>query len=80
MTTRTDAATVREILETALKTTLDGLENPAREEIEAWDSLTHIELVFLLEEQFDVRFTEEEIRELTSQAAILSMLQDKHAT
>jgi acyl carrier protein len=70
---------VRELLETALSTQLDATENPRRDRVEAWDSLTHLELVFLLEERFDARFSEEEIVEMSSLESILAVLKAKHA-
>jgi acyl carrier protein len=79
MTTDTQTTTVREILEAALSSPLEGVENPARGEIESWDSLTHVEIVFMLEEQFDVRFSEEEISRLTSLRDIIGVLEDKRA-
>ena len=70
---------VRELLETALSTRLDATENPRRDRVETWDSLTHLELVFLLEERFDARFSEKEIVEMSSLESILAVLKAKHA-
>jgi acyl carrier protein len=39
-------------------------ENPSRATEARWDSLKHIELVFLLEDHFGIRFAEQEIGEL----------------
>jgi acyl carrier protein len=39
-------------------------ENPSRATEAGWDSLKHIELVFLVEDHFGVRFAEQEIAEL----------------
>lgn len=72
-------AAVRQILQTALRTPLDGIEDPAREALFEWDSLTHLEVVFMLEEEFGVRFSAEEILELGSQSAIVATLRSKHA-
>jgi acyl carrier protein len=76
-----DAASeeIRELLETALSTPLDAVANPSRDQVDAWDSLTHLELVFLLEERFDARFSEEEIVEMSSLESILAVLKAKHA-
>jgi acyl carrier protein len=38
----------------------------ARENLQAWDSLGHIRLISATEEAFDIRFTIEEIENLTS--------------
>ena len=35
-----------------------------RHETEGWDSLTHVELVFTLEDEFDVSLSEAELAEL----------------
>jgi acyl carrier protein len=80
MTTDTDTLAVREILETALRLPLRDVENPRRTEIEGWDSLTHLEIVFMLEEVFDLRFSEDEIVALSSLDDILSVVRNKHAT
>jgi acyl carrier protein len=67
-------ANVRQILETALETSLAEIEDPAREEFERWDSLAHLEIVFMLEEKFDVRFSEEEIGALDSLSRIVAIV------
>jgi acyl carrier protein len=70
---------IREILETALDVPLsDGVE-ATRDKLERWDSLAHLEVVFMLEERFDVRFSEEEIAAMDSETAIIAVLRAKHA-
>jgi acyl carrier protein len=71
------AAATREILGTALGREFQASDNPSRAEIESWDSLTHVEIVFMLEERFDVRFEEEEIAGMQSLADIVSLLEGK---
>jgi acyl carrier protein len=44
--------------------------------IEQWDSLRHMNLVLALEEEFDVRFSEEQIEELLSFALVRTTLQE----
>ncbi len=80
MPVSTHIGAIREVLETALATSLDGIVNPARGEVEAWDSLAHIEIAFLLEERFGVRFTEEEIAHMGSEADIAELLVSKRAS
>ena len=40
--------------------------NCAADSIEEWDSLTHVELIFELESEFGVQFSQEEIAEYYS--------------
>lgn len=70
---------VRRILETALGTSTDSAEDPRREDYERWDSLMQLELVFMLEERFAVRFTDDEILALSSLSGIASVLRAKQA-
>jgi len=76
----TEVTQLRTILETALAVPLSRVENPSRDQLENWDSLTHIEIVFMVEEAFDVRFSEEEIAKLRSLEDFIGILQVKHAT
>jgi acyl carrier protein len=46
----------------------------SRDEAPSWDSLAHLRLVSALEEAFGVRFTMQEVGELTSFAAIRQRL------
>lgn len=64
----------REVLALALRTTLpDG--EIIREHTPEWDSLRHMELVFLLEDTFGVQFTEAELRDLTSLSTIVDAVE-----
>ncbi len=47
------------------------------EDIEEWDSLTHIRLLTALESEFDIQFDIDEIEQLSSVAIIVSMIQQK---
>lgn len=44
-----------------------------------WDSLKHIELIFMLEERFAVQFSEEEMSELRSSDQIVHAIEEKRA-
>ena len=59
-------------------------DRPAAELIRAdmaeWDSLKHMEIIFALEDRYDVRFDESEFPALDSTAAIASALQRHLAT
>jgi acyl carrier protein len=61
---------VRELLLRMLRLADDAHRDIARERIDQWDSLKHMEIVFALEDRYDVRFDESEFSELDSPAAI----------
>ena len=45
-------------------------EDSSPESIERWDSLRHMQLILAIEDEFDVRFDDEDIPELLSLQAI----------
>ena len=47
--------------------------------IEAWDSLQHLNLVLALEQAFAVQFTPEEIEQLLSVELIAALIEEKAA-
>lgn len=52
----------------------------ARSNTPAWDSLKKVEIIFILEEEFDVQFTESELIELESVHSIVAILKDHGIT
>lgn len=50
-----------------------------REATPAWNSLLHVDLIFLLEDAFAVEFTEEEMAELDSLSAIVAAVERRRA-
>lgn len=52
-------------------------EGSSPENLEKWDSFQHINLILALEEEFEVKFTEEEIFQMDSAGNILGALQSK---
>ncbi|MEM9379881.1 MAG: acyl carrier protein [Planctomycetota bacterium] len=63
-------ATLGALLSRALGRPVGAGEAVARDDEPGWNSLVHMELVFMLEDEFDVRFEAEEIPELSSRSAI----------
>lgn len=51
-----------------------------RDETARWDSLKHVELIFALEDEFDVQFTEVELEKLSSEAEVVAKIEGTHAT
>ena len=50
------------------------------EDIEAWDSLAHVNLLLVVEATFGVRFTAEEMGDINDVAALLAVLARKGVT
>ena len=55
-------------------------EETKREEIPAWDSLKHMQIIFAVEDEFDIQFSEEQIEKTTSIQDILEALTHRDAT
>lgn len=54
-------------------------ESVTRDSEPTWDSLKHVELIFMLEERFGVQFTEEEMAALRSSDEIVQAIEEKSA-
>lgn len=48
-----------------------------QEEIEDWDSMTHLVLISDIEQEFDVKFTDDEVTEIESVDDIIELLEQK---
>ena len=55
----------------------DVSEDTSPDNLEVWDSFQHMNLVLALEEEFKIRFTDEEIVQLSGAGMILQSLQNK---
>ncbi len=69
---------VRECLSQVLKRPIQAGTAVAREDDGSWDSLRHVELVFLLEERTGIRFTQEEITGIRDSQDIVHLVAGKH--
>ena len=47
------------------------------DQVLSWDSLRHIQLIFSLEEEFDVEFTDLEITEMVNYKSIIKLTKSK---
>jgi acyl carrier protein len=54
--------------------------NCSRHNTPRWDSLKHVEIVFTLEDELNVEFTEEQMATLDSAQKIIEMALTQHAT
>ena len=53
--------------------------NSTRESVAAWDSLKHVELVFLLEDEFGIEFVHDDFEELNSVIAIVDLVKRRQS-
>jgi len=74
---KTTAERVVAILTEVLGVSLDGASNPSRETCEKWDSIAQVNVIFGLEDEFAVEFTEEEMASLDSLEAIVAAIEAK---
>ena len=79
MITSSVRAEVSKLLSLALRRPVDESEKPARDLDPAWDSLKHVEIVFLLEDHFELRFTDTELDQLHDAAQIAQVLEARRA-
>ncbi|EAL0079748.1 acyl carrier protein [Campylobacter lari] len=64
-----------EILENILEIKIDENTNINMENCKNWTSLTHIDIIMSLEEEFDIKFNKEDLNNLKSQQALLEKIQ-----
>ena len=79
MTTREIEAAVAELISITVGRQVGFKEAVTRDSEASWDSLKHVELIFMLEERFGVQFTEQEMTELRSSDRIVEAIEQKHA-
>ena len=67
---------IKEIMAKVLKIDASSITDDVQQkDIEAWDSLAHLNLILELESEFNVSFEPEDIKEITSLALIDHKLQ-----
>ena len=66
--------TLKALLSETLKRSVGDEENVTRADEPAWNSLLHMELVFMIEDEFGIEFEADEIAELASRAQIAARI------
>jgi acyl carrier protein len=72
-------AEVRRILGLILGRMIGEQENPSRSTEPNWDSLKHLELVLLLEDHFQVHFTEDDLTRMSDLDQLISVIGERVA-
>ena len=67
---------VSQIMDVPIEQINDG---SSPDDIEAWDSLKHMNLILALEQEFGVHFTDEQIVEMLNVALIINVLEESIA-
>lgn len=70
-----DRRSAASIVSALLGVEIDASRNLQRAEIAAWDSLKHVELVFALEDEYQVRIPEHLFAQLDSLDAIVAVVE-----
>jgi acyl carrier protein len=73
-------AAVVELLSITVGRPIAPSESVTRDSEPSWDSLKHVELILMLEEQFAVQFSEKEMGALRSSDEIVQAIEEKNAT
>ena len=66
------------ILSVALGKTIDPWSQLKREDSAEWDSLKHIEMVLMLEDEFKIRFSSEDVNHMRSLDQIVKAVTAKY--
>ena len=70
---------VSEVMTSVLKVDVPPGVNISRDDEERWDSLKHIEIILSLESAMGIRFSEDEIAEISSVEDMKNRIRVKHA-
>ncbi len=71
-------AAIREVMADVFDTDVDGVgEDTTANDIEEWDSLSHIRLIVAVERKFKVKFTNSEIESLNRVGDLVTLVTTK---
>tara|TARA_B100000579_G_C22839942_1_gene860887 strand:- start:201 stop:443 length:243 start_codon:yes stop_codon:yes gene_type:complete len=69
---------IKQIMAVIFDTTKENIPDDAEPlKIDNWDSLNHLQLIVALEQEFDIKFSDDELTELLSLALITNIIQSK---
>ncbi|WP_052380445.1 acyl carrier protein [Paenibacillus camerounensis] len=71
---------VREIMVSVLGIEATALKDIVREERMEWDSLNHMQLIFMIEDEYKIRFTIEEITQIQTEEQLVLLVSEKTGT
>ncbi|WP_257928817.1 acyl carrier protein [Campylobacter lari] len=66
-----------EILENILEAKVDENSNLSMQNCKNWTSLNHIDIIMSLEEEFEIKFSKDELSQLKSQNELLQAIKSK---
>ncbi|EAK0437085.1 acyl carrier protein [Campylobacter lari] len=66
-----------EILENILEVKVDENSNLNMQNCKNWTSLNHIDIIMSLEEEFEIKFSKDELSQLKSQNELLQAIKEK---
>jgi acyl carrier protein len=72
-------AAVAELLSITVGRQVAQSESVNRDSEPTWDSLKHVQLILMLEEQFGIQFTEQEMAKLRDSDEIVRAIEEKSA-
>lgn len=71
---------IKKIMAVIFEITVDEInDQSSRDNIESWDSLRQLQLIAALEEEFDLEFSEDKMKEMRSMTYIKQIIKDKMA-
>ena len=69
---------IKQIMAVIFDTTKENIPDDAEPlKIDQWDSLNHMQLIVALEQEFDIKFSDDELTELLNLSLITAIIQSK---
>jgi len=69
---------IKQIMAIIFDTTKENIPDDAEPlKIDQWDSLNHMQLIVALEQEFDIKFSDDELTELLNLSLITAIIQSK---